>query len=209
LKELTCETLSAVFPTHIGSLGFSLKTFGTALYRENTYVVGWANHIGPNWCYGIALRYNHLQIEKYGSATAFSLDGGILFHLNENLVLAAAMTNLSGNTIGRCRDSLPVIVRGGLCCKLTSGFRLAAEFNKDTRYPLGVRGGCEIQPITAFYLRIGFEREPAGFSSGFGLVLGNVIFDYGFSYHPFLGASHFGSLSFHFGKQFNTGSASH
>ncbi|MFC1502258.1 hypothetical protein ACFL6A_02485 [bacterium] len=204
LKDLISGNVSGILPTCTGRLGLGWRTFGNSIYQENTVILGWANCIFKHLHLGIALRLNHLHIEKYGSDTVPSLDVGLLIPINPNLVLGLTAANISRSTIGRCRHPLSQFLQGGFSYKATPSFLIAVELNKDRWYPIEVRGGLEIQFSSVLCFRLGFGRNPPIVSSGFGIKLGKLTFDYGFSCHSVLGASHLGSLSIHVGTHQNT-----
>ena len=200
IRELTHETVSGVFPTHYGGLGLTLQTFGHSLYRENTLAVGWASRYRSKLHVGILLRIVHLQIQKYGSATGLVVDVGGLVRLTENLIWGVALTNLNRGRMGD-RRTLPQISRMGLSCTPLPELLLSVEIDKDTPYPVELRGGCEIRPTSALALRCGFGRDPNFISAGIGLTWGIFCSDYGFTHHPVLGVTHQGSLSFNLNRQ--------
>ena len=201
LKELSSELLSGVCQTSLGGIGIVLKTFGNAIYRENGIRIGWAHHLVNRLYYGFALRLNQLRIEKYGSDTSFSLDAGLLFRLTDGLSMSASWTNLTGSRIGDHSHLLPLTFRIGLGCIPAPDFCLTAQIDKDTQFPAEFRGGCEWKLNPSLWFRLGFQREPSAVTGGFGLRFGLFTWDYGFSIHPVLGASHLASLSIHQGKQ--------
>jgi len=197
LKELTYETLSISLPTRYGCFGLALRTFGHDLYRENFIAVGWGNGYREKAHYGLLVRLNQLQIDKYGSDTALTLEAGILLKLPSRITWGIAATNVSRSRMGERRELLPQTIRLGLSVLPIPDLLLSLEADKDTRFPVELRGGCEFRPLPNLSLRCGFIREPSNFSAGIGLAWNIFSLDYGFTSHPVLGTTHQGSLSFY------------
>jgi hypothetical protein len=197
LKELTYETITITLPTRFGNWGFGFQNYGNPLYREKIVMMGWAHHYCQKIFLGIGFRMAQLHIEKYGSDHTFILDAGCLVKLSRQLQWGASVFNLFQSRIGKNREPLPQIMKTGLCYKPFDGVTIAFQLDKDVHYPLEIRGGIEICPLSPLLLRFGFGREPDLFSAGFGLIWKNCTFDYAFTMHPILGVTHQGSISFH------------
>ncbi len=197
LQELTYETFTAKVQTKLGNWGLGFQSFGNTLYRESTITVGWSHHVHQRFYFGVGFRSARLRIEKYGSDNAFIFDTGCILKLTDQCQWGASIFNLLQSRIGKSEEPLPQIMRTGICYKPFQGILLSAEMDKDVRYPIEIRAGAEIRPLSPLVLRFGFGREPDSFSTGFGLTWKYCIFDYAFTTHPLLGPTHQGSVSFH------------
>ncbi len=195
LKELTYQNLSAVFPSPYGSFGISLQTFGRTLYRENRLAFGWGNRYGKKFYYGLLISRVQIQIQKYGSASAFLFDGGFLLKLGNSTRCGIAITNLNQAEIGRSKEKMSQITRVGISTILFTGILFSVEIDKDKRFPAQLKDGCEIRFLPGFSLRCGFGRKPSYFSAGIGFAWKNFSFDYGFTSHPVLGITHYGTVT--------------
>lgn len=196
LKELTVEALSSIFPVRYGGLGITIQTFGGALYRESSLAFGFGRQFLNGIHGGVFFRSVHLQIQKYGSDFAWIVGGGCLFQLTDRLTLGFSVSNINHATIGQQRESIPQITRLGICYRPVANTLLSLEMDKDTQYPLELKGGFEIRLIPKFNFRCGFGKEPSTVSGGIGLIWNSFSLDYGLSIHPTLGPSHHVSLSF-------------
>ena len=177
LRELSCETFTAIVPTRFGNWGFGFQGFGNSLYRETTVAAGWSYRVHQKFCFGIGIRSARLQIEKYGSDSAFLCDAGCLLKLTDQCQWGASFSNLFQSRIGQSEEVLPQIIRTGLSYRPIQGVLLSAEIDKDVRYPVETRAGAEICPLAPLALRFGFGREPDCFSAGLGLTWKYCVFD--------------------------------
>ena len=199
LKELTYQNLSAVFPSPYGSFSISLQTFGHTLYRENLLTFGWGDRYGKKIYYGILVSKIQIQIQKYGAASTFLFDGGILFRLDDKTKCGIAVANFNQGKIGSTKEKVPQIIRVGFSTMFFPDVLFSIEIDKEQRFPLQLKGGCEMRPLHNFNMRCGFGRKPSYFSAGIGLVWENLSFDYGFTSHLVLGITHYISITLNFG----------
>ena len=195
LRELTYETLSAVYSSHYGGLGICLQTFGSKIYRENGLAVGWGHHYRNRFYYGIITRVHQVQIKSYGSDSVITIEAGCLIILSDRLRWGIAATNINQGSIGQDHEAVPRIIRTGLCYRPLREVLLSMELDKETRFPLELKGGIEIRTISEFAVRCGFGRNPSYFSAGIGLAWAFIGFDYAFMIHPVLGTTHQGSIN--------------
>ncbi len=195
LKELTVEALSSIIHTRYGRLGLSIQTFGNTLYRENTFAFGWGYPFSNRIHLGILIRTVQLQIEKYGSDIALVIGGGCLLQFTDQLIGGISSMNINQARIGKQKDPIPQITRLGISYRITNNTLLSLEVDKDSRFPLELKGGFEIHPVSELSLRCGFGRDPSYVSAGIGLFWNIFSCDYGLSIHPILGTTHHGSFT--------------
>ena len=196
LRELTYETLSAVYSSHYGGFGIGLQTFGSKLYRENALAIGWGHHFRNRFYYGVITRVHQVQIKSYGSDSAITFEAGFILIVSHRLRCGIAATNIHQCSIGQDHEPMPNIIRMGLCYRPMREVLLCIEVDKETRFPIELRGGVEIRPLSTFALRCGFGRNPSYFSAGIGIAWAFIGFDYACMFHPVLGATHQGSIHF-------------
>jgi len=195
-RELTYESLSAVYSSRYGGLGICLQTFGSKLYRENGLAIGWGHHFRNRFYYGVITRIHQVQIKSYGSDSAITFEAGFILVVSHRLRWGIAATNIRQGSIGQGHESVPKIIRMGLCYRPMREVLLCIEVDKETRFPLEMKGGVEIRPLPTFTLRCGFGRNPSCFSAGIGIAWAFFGFDYACMFHPVLGTTHQGSIYF-------------
>lgn len=201
LEGLFFGAVSAVVPTRVGGFGIGVKAYGLAVYRETTLAAGWAEDFGDRLVCGVSLRACHLAIRGYGSAAACAVDAGCIIRLNHQTEWGLSFSNLNQARLGRSREVLPQHMRTGFSFAPKPGVLLALELDKDTRFPLQFRGGCEIAIHPRFFLRCGFGSDPSLVAAGIGVDAGRILLDYAFVLHPILGVTHQASLTLGLGTR--------
>jgi hypothetical protein len=195
LRELSRETVSSMYKTRFGGISVNFQTFGNSQYRENCFSIGWGNRWQNRLFYGLLVKLASLQIDRYGSSSTLMSDIGLLYKMNDRISWGVSMTNLNQGRIGHLNDPLPQVTRVGLCYFPVQGLLFSVELDKDIRFPAELRGGIEICPLPALLLRCGLNRNPSSISFGIGFAWSLFSFDYAFTVHPVLGATHQGSIS--------------
>jgi hypothetical protein len=197
LKELSVHSLCAAFSSRLGGIGLAVSTSGRTVYRETTVAAGWSMRFDGRVAAGIALRILNLRIDRYGSWTGCAIDAAVRIPLNERWTVGFSGTNINQARVEK-QSPVPQTTRIGLLHAPAGNLILAAEIEKDARYPAGFHGGIEWKPLPGLALRWGFGRGPAQAAFGFGLTRRRLGLDYACSVHPVLGATHQASIRFHF-----------
>ncbi len=196
LRELTYSSVALSYPAPIGVFGGALQNFGYSLYKEQTISVAWAQKFRERFAVGEALRIITLRIPGYGSRTCLTTDVGFCIIATPTLTFGLSITNLLGCRWFKETLPLPQITRLGLSFKPAKGLLLTSEIFKDPRFPIEIRGGCEILILSCLCLRIGFTNPPSTFCGGTGISWKRWIVDYAFCIHTVLGPTH--QISFRF-----------
>jgi hypothetical protein len=196
LKELAVHSCCAAFPSRMGSLGLAFSTCGRSLYRENTIAAAWSARFDGRISVGVALRALNLHIDRFGSWTGVAMDAAARISLGDRWTFGFSGTDLNQACVEK-RSPVPQVTRVGVVHVPVKNVILAAEIEKDFRYPAGFRGGLEWTPFPAFALRSGFSRAPAQFACGFGLAWNGLGLDYACTVHPVLGATHQATIRFY------------
>lgn len=199
LSELKHGAFSYVEPTKYGAFGLSGKTYGFELYKEFTGTLTYANNYKRKVYYGANFNYYNLKIERYGSASTFGIDIGMLAYLTDFMRFGFTAANLNRPSIGQNKDKLPQIYRAGLSFQLRKDLNVALDVEKDTRYTVSFKSGFEYNILDMLDVRAGVSSEPTKFSAGIGFSYSLFQIDYGFYNHPDLGLTHQGSVIINFG----------
>ena len=200
--------------------GEIIGTFGAS---DVALTVGGSRTWKTNWKVGAGVNVMRSSIAS-NAATAASLDGGLVFAKPGSLSTFSASAHNLGlvfSSIGQRSDSLPLDVRLGFTQKLAhlpllvsvTAYRLhkldgGDAANKAVSSLLNhIRLAGEFQFSSAFQVRFGYDHrkhqdlkvktrlDMAGFSTGVGIVIAKVRFDYSFNSWSSLGALHRFSLS--------------
>jgi hypothetical protein len=200
--------------------GEKIGTFGAS---DVALTVGGARTWRTNWRVGVGVNLMRSSIAS-NAATAASLDGGLVFAKPGSLSSFSASAHNLGlvfSSIGQRSDSLPLDVRLGFTQKLAhlpllvsvTAYRLhkldgGDASNKAVSSLLNhIRLAGEFQFSSAFQVRFGYDHrkhqdlkvksrlDMSGFSTGVGIVIAKVRFDYSFNSWSSLGALHRFSVS--------------
>ena len=195
LKELARGSFSYVEATTLGTLGITGSRFGFELYREVVLGISYARTLDDRFSAGVTLNYFSLTIQNYGSNKTFGVDAGFLVRVSENVQWGFAAFNLNAPTIGSTKEKLPQVYATGLQYSPISEASLSVDIVKDIRYPTELHMGIEYTILGAVDIRGGTASEPSLYTAGAGIHYMFFHFDYAFSVHQDLGATHSFSLS--------------
>lgn len=172
-----------------GALSAGAMTYGFKLYKETKITAGGSYKYSDDILVGGALNYHNVNIEKYGSASAFYLNLGAIVYCTEWLRAGFYLQNVNNATFKGYKDQIPVIADFGLGVDFdNASLSFAAE--KDTRYNLSLSAGLEYYLTDNFILRGGIGNEPKRYSGGFGIKYFLFKLDYAVFSHYELGLTH-------------------
>ncbi|HHP7236804.1 hypothetical protein [Longibacter sp.] len=197
LAELRHAAVALRLPVPGAVLQTGAGTFGHEAYRETFMTVSAARRLSlgtsRTLSVGVGARYQHVGIEGFPSAQAFSFRAGFLVPVLASLTAGIRADNLTGSSIAG--EPLPRSLSVGLHYRATPTVNLYSDVYKDVAFPWSLRGGIEVWPVTALAVRAGAARFPARFTLGTGVRLRGLAIDVSAESHPDLGWSHGGGLS--------------
>lgn len=199
------------YGTFTGADGVGNKTseFGAG---EVAFIVGYANALDENFYYGANVKFIYSGIEKR-SSTGLAADVGLHYAFPAAMVdIGFAALNMGSQltTYYDTKESLPLDIVIGVSKRLENlPVRLSLDFHKlnEERDNFAQKFkaftvGAEFNLSKVLSLRFGYDNEKrselkvgttagiAGFNAGFGAVISDYIFDYGFSSMGTIGALH-------------------
>jgi competence ComEA-like helix-hairpin-helix protein len=183
ISELNYGTVAANFPIWNRRFGLGLLTFGNNLYREQALSIAYSHKYQNRFYYGLALRYQSISIEGYGSSGTVGLELGLVIPLSSRLDWGFIAKNVNRPTIGQANQHLPQTFSSGISSKALTNLILNFEIFKDVRFPAEARFGCEFRPFDNIALRAGVANHPSRFSAGLGLAIKRITIDYAFFTH--------------------------
>jgi len=128
------------------------------------------------------------------SSLGFVLDFGAIVPLGENLKFGGSLLNMGKNFDS---GKAPVTLRAGVSAEFPS-FLIVSDFEKVCQEKVSFGSGFEYRADFASF-RLGAVYgdffEP---SAGVGFGFGNLVFDYAFRWHKYLGANHYFTVSLGF-----------
>ncbi len=143
--------------------------------------------------FGIGIKSVTEKISNF-SSDGFLVDSGVVVPLGKIVNLGCSMRNL-----GKSFDSgkSPLALRVGLSA-IFSSFLAVADLEKISSEKTSLSTGLEYR-FDLFSFRVGCGyRDFLLPAAGFGIVFKNIIFDYAYSYHKYLGENHYFTVSLGF-----------
>jgi hypothetical protein len=199
------------YGTFTGADEFGTKTqdFGAG---EVAFILGYANSLDQNFYYGVNAKFIYSSIETR-SSTGLAADIGLHYSIpSQQVDIGFAALNLGSQltTYYNTRESLPLDIVVGISKRLENlPVRLSLDFHKlnEERDDFAQKFkaftvGAEFQLSQVLSLRFGYDNEKrselkvgttagiAGFNAGFGAVISDYRFDYGFSSLGTIGSLH-------------------
>ncbi|NQT25694.1 hypothetical protein HQ585_10085 [candidate division KSB1 bacterium] len=196
LKEVSHQTFCLGRPLFKGGIGITLQSFGARYYHEQQFSLAWATQIENQFSLGLRVRTGRLAIDRYGSTMAWMMDWGLLYRPLPRFQLGASLTNALRARLGQNRKALPQSLRLGIQIKPAENVKINLDLIKDSRFPVQIAGGVEIQILPIWCVRAGFSNQPNYLCGGFGFQMRGWNLDYGYAIHPVLGGTHHISLLF-------------
>lgn len=190
----------ATWPADWGVVSGGASTFGGDGYREVHYSLGYARDLqfgtSRHVYMGLTTRYYHTRIDGYGGAGALGLHLGLLVPLLPALSFGAHITNVNGPALVD-GEPLPQTLSAGLQYRATDRLLVVADVFKALSFPVAVRGGLEVRPISLLALRAGVTSSPTRFTGGVGLRLDWIHAHIAAEQHAELGWSPSASIEIH------------
>lgn len=197
LSVLRYGAVFGTWPTSLGTFSTGASTFGSEAYRETHLTLGYARPLSLGTTrstnVGLTARYYHTSIEGYGNNGALGIHLGMLLPLLPSLQFGAHATNVNNPSLVE-GELLPQTLSVGLTYKADSEILVVADVIKDLDFPVSMRGGIEVYPISILALRAGLTTTPTQFAGGVGLRLNHLHADLAAEQHLELGWSPSASL---------------
>jgi hypothetical protein len=172
------------------SVGCAVERLGTGLFSRTTAIVGGGLSVGGGLRLGFGVNWREERYARYGRGTSLCIDGGSTVALSDDLTAGLSCTNMVGAIAGARDIAPPRVVRIGGSWIAGARVLLAAELEKDLRFPLMSRAGLEYEPAKGFRIRGGIGDEQARFGFGCTLTIGAVAVTYAADIHRELGWTH-------------------
>jgi hypothetical protein len=190
LRDLRVVGASALLQSGGWGFGPAVSCLGGELYREIQVFGDVGKHLSENAAAGFSVQLYHLRIEGYGSALAAGISLGTICRITESLDLALHASNITGATIGECKEELPQNLVAALSLAPIPDLIVVLEGRKESGMPASIALGGECRVVPSFFLRLGMSDESTGLTGGAGVSVGSLHLDYGFHWHRELGLTH-------------------
>jgi hypothetical protein len=203
LKEISEKAMAVTLPAGRGALGISFHHFGFSLYSEMNAGIAYGMRLTKNFSAGVQANYLRLHVsDGFNDNNNFSCEIGLQFRASEHFWLGLHVANPVPVKLSPGKsERIPAVIRVGLGWRITEGLSSEVEVEKNLVHKSALKAGIEYRPAKPLFMRIGFLSNPATFTFGAGLELGNLHLDIASSYHLILGYSPQVSISYLCGKK--------
>jgi hypothetical protein len=203
MKELGDKGITIGLPVRNGAFGINYRSFGYSAFSNSKAGLAYAMKLTDKFSLGVQLNYHAIRIgENYGTAQTFSIEGGFLYQMSEQLSVAAHIYNPTRAKLTEFNDErIPSLFRFGLGYKFSDKVRMNAEVRKASDAKANLRVGLEYWVIEPLAIRAGFGTDPARYTFGFGYRLKDFQLDVAAGYHLLLGFTPQLSLTYSMNKK--------
>lgn len=198
--DLSFSALGVSMPVRSGSFGFSIKRLGFSQFSQTKFGLAYGMKLAPTLSAGVQLNLHHVYIAgEYGTTSAFSAEGGIIYSPTDNLNVGLHIVN---PTRSRLYDDerIPTLVNLGLAYQISEKVLITSGAEKNLDKDFSFKAGIEYFPIERLSFRTGFASNPSLLSFGMGYEVSSMQIDIAFTRHEILGYTPHFSLSYVFGK---------
>ena len=197
--ELSTQSAVVVYPIGRNTLGLSLQNYGFSAYSEQKIGFSYAKRFGNFVAASLNCNLHQVNIPKYGSARAYSLEAGLQYIVDKKLIIGAHISNPNQSAYDQDVDAfIPVSLEFGASYKFTDKVLLNSGIIKTLNSVTDFRCGLEYSVINWLAFRGGLSANPFRQFVGFGYQLNDLKIDAAASSHPNLGFSPQIALSYEF-----------
>jgi len=203
LDELSERDVLLAWPFRSYTLGAGLYSFGKSdYYQESLFNFTFAYRINHRLCLGTNLKYMQVSFsEEYPNLSAFSMDIGSAYRINEKIQLGLAAINLNRPHLVKNSDDISPNLALGMVLFPFPEVSLHLDLTYEDRYKEQLHFGQEIKLLKNLPLRFGIQTSPARYALGWGFVSDKLTFDYAYFNHSILGNTHKVSFSYRWGRR--------
>lgn len=187
--EISSQGIVGVIPFRNNFIGISFQRYGFSAYNESKVGFAYAKRFGENFSLALNGNYHQLKITDYGSSTGFSIDFGVLYHLNSNFSIGAFTSNPSQQKFNSnlVVIKIPTSFNIGATYLATNKVLIATTISKVLDQAIDFRLGLEYKLYDLLSLRGGLSAKPFKQYFGFGLNYKKFAVDMATTYNENLG----------------------
>ena len=179
LSELRTYAGVMTIPLSYIKSAFKMERFGFEYFHETVLGIALAGSIDHNVFIGLGINVNQLQIHNYGTTNYYSLDGGLLVEVLDNINFGCAINNFYQSRKVNLLGQSPLLIAIGLCWIPILNTQLSLEMEKDIRFPISLKVGIEQKIMDVLSLRLGVADNPSKYAAGLGIKY--MIFEFGYA----------------------------
>lgn len=197
--DLGSQNALLIIPFHKHVMGLSFSRYGFSEFASQSAGLTYARSFSGALSLALTFRVHQIHISQYGTASAYSLDAGLQFHLTEKVIIGSGISNPGKSEYANLPGTVvPLSLRVGLCYLLSDKVLVLSDLDKFLGHQIDLKFGVEYKPLKSFALRGGMSANPYKQYAGFGFSLKGMTVDAAVSSHPDLGISPNLGLSYEF-----------
>lgn len=191
INSLNTQSAVLVHPFGANYVGLSLQRYGITDYNEIKAGFAYAKKFGEQFSIGINANYHQVKITNYGATTGFSVDVGLLYQLNSQIILGAYTSNPAQQKYNstNVNIAIPSLINIGASYQASDRVLLATTVTKNFNAAIDVSIGLDYKMLNLFSLRAGLSAKPFKQYVGFGLNYKKYLLDMALTKDPNLGYS--------------------
>lgn len=202
-SELSTQGISLIVPFAKSARtfgGLSFLRYGFTEYNEIKTGITVGKKFSDHLSIGLRANLHQLSIAHYGSSTAFSVDLGAIYTLNNQIDIGAYITNPSKQHFNSSTvpTNIATTINIGASYFSSDKVLIAASLSKELEAKTDVRVGIDYSPISLLSLRGGISVQPFKQFFGIGLFYQKLAIDTAIENHPKIGCTPQVGLSYAF-----------
>jgi len=180
--------LAALPIDSLAGIGAAVQGVGAGGYREISGSCIGAVTLGETVRLGAALTVRSLAIDRYGAATAATIDLGAIAWLSDRIRFGGMIANI--NRAELAGAGLPERVAVGFAFDIGSSTALSIDAWQELRRSAGLAMGLSTSPAPGLTIRGGAGSGPGTMALGVGYTAGDITIEYGGAYVVPVGFRH-------------------
>lgn len=177
LKAASLYAVMMAFPTPGGTFGGSLVRLGNSAWHQQQLSGAYGRNLGRRAGIGLQFNYESTAVQGAGTASALSVDAGILWHYNERVHTGLQVRKGSGKEVS---------YSGGAGFEASRDCLLTAMVTS-TGSMTSIKAAVYYRLISALALEMGIASGPAYHNAAVIFYLRSLRIDIAAGFHPQLG----------------------
>ncbi len=190
MKDLAVKRVSSHFNQSRTGLTLSVSHMGFSSYQEGMLSLSCSRKISSRFHLGLAMRYNWIRINRYGSNSSLFLDAGAVLFLSRTLCCGAVGKNPWQEQMGAWQEAAPQTWQLGFSWTPVAVAAIHLDGYQEAPFPLRLRIGVEMTCRKILVLRWGHATAPSNLGFGLAVQQNKWRLDYGCLEHADLGLTH-------------------
>ncbi len=189
VQNLGDRGLYAAGKVGAGVFAGSYQSFGVPGFNQSRLGIAYAIPLNDKFSIGVQTNYHSLRIaEGYGISRSFSAEGGIIYRLNNALILGAHIENVNRPKLSEfSNERMPSTIRIGAGYIFSEKVKLLGQVQQELNQKLQVSSGIEYDVAESLVVRVGAASQPGLWTLGFGWKSKHIRADISSTYHTILG----------------------